>query len=133
MATRKGRVRPFAASIQTKTYLERLLRAWKLTINLPILHLLGTPVDGPGFFGTCLECCLEHTSHSVTALTKSLCFKGNLASLATCHLTQTLWWHLFLCIQSPVTTEVLVTSKLGHRLPDCLRVSVSYELGHYKC
>lgn len=41
-------------------------------------------------FGSCLGHCLKHIEHDVTALTKSLYFKGNLASLAICHLTQVL-------------------------------------------
>ena len=34
----------------------------------------------------------EHTGHIVTALTKSLYFKGNPASLAICHPTWVLGW-----------------------------------------
>ena len=45
-------------------------------------------------FGSCLGPCLEHTA---TALTKSFCFKGVLATLAICHPLRKLWWPLFLC------------------------------------
>lgn len=49
--------------------------------------------------------CLEYTSHAFTALTKSLRFKDNLASLTICHPYQALYWSLLLCTQSAVSTE----------------------------
>ena len=48
----------------------------------------------------CLRYCLEQTGHAITALTKSLYFKGNPASLAICHPTRVLWWLLFLYTKS---------------------------------
>lgn len=53
--------------------------------NLPIPHLLGTLMDGPDSFGSCLGYCLEHTGHAITTLAKLLYFKGNVAFLAICH------------------------------------------------
>lgn len=67
----------------------------------------------PDAFGHCCGYCLEHTGSAVTALTKLLYFKGNLASLALCLPTQALQWPLFLGTQSPLPTDHCQGSYLG--------------------
>lgn len=84
-------------------------------------------------FGSCLEHHLEHIGHGVGPLTKSVYFKGNLASLAMCHPIQLLWWTFFLYTQSAIFTEVSVARAhtwARTSLPDCQEVSVPYEPGH---
>lgn len=52
---------------------------------------------------------LEHTA---TALTKSCCFKGVLATLAMCHF-RTLWWPLFYAVSTEGQISMACTG-LGH-------------------
>ena len=60
-------------------------------------------------FGSYLGWCLEHTGHAVTALTKKLCRKSNLASLAIHYLLEALQWTLLKHAQS----AVLMCQSLG--------------------
>ena len=60
-------------------------------------------------FGSYLGWRLEHTGHAVTALTKKLCLKSNLASLAIHYLLEALQWTLLKHAQS----AVLVCQSLG--------------------
>ena len=105
----------------------KCIKAWDSTlvylaniINLPILHQFRTPVDGPDSFGSCLGHCLKYVGHAVIALTKSLYFKCNSASLAICHSIWAVRWLFFLCIQSAVSAQGSVAraqSGLGRQLP----------------
>lgn len=89
----------------------------------------------PESSGSCLGHCLEFRGYAVTALTKSLYFEGNLASLAIYPPPWVLLWHFF---DAPNLLYVLkgqllgLIPKLGRQLPDCLGVLMPYELGYRK-
>lgn len=55
--------------------------------------------------GSCFGHCLEYSRHALTASTKSLYFKGNLASLAICHPTWVQRCLFFLYTKSALSTE----------------------------
>lgn len=79
-------------------------------------------------FGSYLEWCLEHAGHAVTALTKKLCLKSNLASLAIHYPLEALQWTLLKCAQSAVLVSVTrLHFQVGQKLPDCQGVSVLYK------
>ena len=85
----------------------------------------------PDSFGSSFGCCFEHAGHAVTALTKSVYFKGNPASLAICHPPGHYDGH---SLYAPNLLHLLkgrllgLISKAGHWLPACQRVSMPYEL-----
>lgn len=56
-------------------------------------------------FDSCLGHCLSYKGHVVSALTKSLYFKGSPACVAICHPTWAFRSPLFICAQSAVSTE----------------------------
>lgn len=79
------------------------------------------------FFGHCLEL-RGQAGQTVTALSKSMYFKGNSACLAKCHFIWVLEWPFFLCTQSDVLLkgqQLKLVAKLGHYLSDCQEMSVS--------
>ena len=82
-------------------------------------------------FGNCLGWCLEHKRH-VTALTKSLYFKGYPAHLDSmpCHLYAMEGGHSFYATNLPYIFKdqlLGLVPELGHHLPGCPDVSVSCE------
>lgn len=90
----KAWVRPDAASTQTKAYLELSLRG-RGTIESIWQSLTGWELwwMASGSFSSCFGCCLEHTGHAFTVLTKY--FRGHLASLAICHFLRHCGGHSF--------------------------------------
>ena len=76
----------------------------------------------PDYFGSCLGYFLRAHKTAVTVLDKLLYFKGNLASLALCRPTQTLWWAPFffaLNLLYLLKGQWLgLVPQLGHQLPN---------------
>lgn len=76
----------------------------------------------PESFGSCLGLCLEHTGHTVTALT-SHCFRGNVPVSAAAALP------LSRAAVSAEGSAARACARLGRHLPGRWWVSVPHELG----
>lgn len=116
-------VRPGTVHTNQDIFWNFTLREGANIINLPVPHLLGTPVD---VFGSCLGCCFKCTRHTIVALTRSLYFEGKSDILGNMPFYLGTSVTTFLCIQSAVSIEgsVARATQAGHQLSDCQGVSV---------
>ena len=113
-------------SMQTRACLEHSHRGkrprYSICQSLIRGELQGTALDS---FGSYLGWYLEHTGHAVTTLTKKLCLKSNLASLAILYPLKALQWTLLKC--SVCDTHVSITRvhfQVEQKFPDCQGLSV---------
>lgn len=103
----------------------RALRGKRPIYSICQTLTVGTPVNGAPC--SYLEWCLEHAGHAVTALTKKLCLKSNLASLAIHYPLEALQWHSSSALNLLYSCWSLGFIFRWGRSPDCQGVSVLYK------